>query len=114
MIRIARRIGKSEHFEVTERLNNAVFRLVVYTVVLPPGLADFPSTRTGSWALSLYDAQGNAIVRGIAVVAGIDLLYPYRHLSVPSGSIVCDTLDGLDPDLTAFADGRARLLYKPS
>lgn len=112
MIRIARRIGASEHYEIAERLGSATFRVVLYTVVEPPALADFSATRTGGWALDLYGAQGNALVRGIGVTPWIELLYPYRHLAVPTGSLVCDTLDGLDPDLTAFAEGRARLLYK--
>lgn len=112
MTRIARRIGASEHYEIGERLGAASFRIVLYNVVAPVGLGDFPAERSGGWALDIYDAQGNALVRGIGVTQGVDLLYPYRHLAVPTGSIVCDTTDGLDPDLTAFADGRARLLYK--
>lgn len=112
MIRIARRIGASEHYEIGERLDGAGFRIVLYNVVAPPGLADFPEERSGGWALDLYDAQGNALVRGIGVTQGIDLLYPYRHLAVPAGSLVCHTVDGLDPDLKAFAEGRAQLLYK--
>lgn len=112
MIRIARRIGSSEHYEISERLDSAGFRLVLYNVVAPPGLADFPAERIGGWALDLYDAQANPLVRGIGVTPGIDLLYPYRHLAVPAGSLVCWTVDGLDPDLTAFAEDRARLLYK--
>lgn len=112
MMRVARRIGSSEHYEIGERLGSAAFRLELYNVVAPPGLDDFPAERSGGWALNLLAADGSALVRGIGVKPGIDLLYPYRHLAVPSGALVCWTSDGLDPDLQSFADGRARLLYK--
>jgi len=112
MIQIAQRIGTSEHYEIGERLGAASFRLVLYTTVLPPGLWGFPETRTGGWSLDLYDGQGAPLVLGLGVRPKVEMLYPYRHLAVPPGELVCWTSDGLDPDLTAFAEDRARLLYK--
>ena len=56
------------------------------------------------------------VLRGITIANGPDLLYPYRYLgdAIPPGMLYVHDigLDGKDPDLRAFADGRALLVYE--
>lgn len=42
------------------------------------------------WVLDLFDARGAAILLGVPVVTGCDLLGPYRHLGL-GGSIIAQT-----------------------
>lgn len=71
---------------------------------------------TGGWCFDLKNDAGDAEVKGLAITNGIDLLDAYRHLDLPPGPLfVFDVgLDGADPDLEAFADGRAKLVYVSS
>jgi len=63
------------------------------------------------WCFDLGD-----VLHGIKLANGPNLLRRFRYLgdAVPQGSLwILDRgLDGRDPDLTAFADGRALLLYE--
>ena len=50
------------------------------------------NARVNNWTLDVADAGGNAIVSGIALRLGTDLLAPHRGYSIPAGSInVFDT-----------------------
>jgi len=50
----------------------------------------------GLWFLDIADASGNAIISGIPLVAGADLLGQYDYLGI-GGALICST----DGDLTA-------------
>jgi len=90
------------HYTVTLTLDGDRYHFDFYTNAASDG-----------WAMDVSNDDGSAIVRGIAITAGTDLLYPYRHLDLPPGALfVRDKgLNGGDPDLGAFLDGRAALYY---
>lgn len=66
---------------------------------------------TDAWYLDLMDTQGTAIVSGLAVVPGVDLLKPYKHLGLPQGVLFAHVQDGAAPSLETM-DATARLLYR--
>ena len=69
--------------------------------------------RNQSFALTLIDGGGNAIVRNLRMVVLDDILAPYKALAVPQGQLnVVDTSGvGLDPvERTDFGD-RVQLQY---
>jgi hypothetical protein len=70
----------------------------------------------GGWYFDLANDGGSSVARGIAMAVGVNLLFPYRHLDFPPGALfIFDKgLNGRDPDLEAFRDGRAALLYLES
>lgn len=80
----------------------------------------FPDLSTGEsleyWYMDLIDSNNEPIVRGIGIVAGIDILYPYRGYNVPAGKIfvVTQQQDLFDPTQSTFADGTAQLWYQPA
>jgi hypothetical protein len=59
----------------------------------------------GGWFMDIADAIGNALVSGIAVVTGCDLLGPYQYLGF-GGAIVGQTTDNPDalPTFDNFGD----------
>lgn len=73
----------------------------------------YTNTADGAWYFDLENDGGEVAIRGIGLANGINLLYPYRYLDLPPGSLfVRDKgLEGADPDLQSFADGRAALYY---
>ncbi len=68
----------------------------------------------GCWYLDLFDEDDNALIQGIALVTGLDLLFPYRHLDVPAGILFVNDLAGPreDPTLDTFFDQGAALYYE--
>lgn len=50
----------------------------------------------GGWILDIADVSGNAIISGIPLVTGTDLLAQHKHLSIAGGSAlyVTDTTGG--------------------
>lgn len=90
------------HYDTTVRLDGLRYRFAFYTC-----------TVDDSWYFDLETAGGDTVLRGVGLSSGVDLLYPYRHLDVPPGPLwVHDQgLFGADPDVAAFADGRAALYY---
>lgn len=69
----------------------------------------------GRWYLDLHDSLGNPVVRSIGLVAGIDLLYPYRaYAGVPPGKLFVRLTDGQldDPTLDTFSQGKAVFYYQ--
>lgn len=74
----------------------------------------------------LYDNQNTPLVIGIGLVAGVDMLYPYRSLPVPPGQLFVysqgntdeNNVNGalgvvtlIDPSLNAFSKDVATLYY---
>jgi hypothetical protein len=90
------------HFDVTYTLDGARYRFSFYTNAV-----------TSAWSFDVLNDDGSEGVRGLALTAGVDLLYPYRYLDLPQGSLfVRDKgLNGADPGLTDFWDGNAALYY---
>lgn len=60
------------------------------------------------WYLDILDTGGTAIVTGLALVPGVDLLRPFRHLAVPPGTLF---VHGDAPTLESM-DVTSRLLYR--
>lgn len=50
-----------------------------------------------AWTLDIGDAQGNPIVRGIALITGADLLQQYAYLAIGGGGQLIVQTD-TDPD----------------
>lgn len=77
---------------------------------------------TGRWTLTVMDANGVALVSGIRVVLGIDLLAPYHYLKVPPGQLFAyDTSRPTSPTDPVFIepglddlDARVLILYRPA
>lgn len=101
-------------FEITVQPSKGVshFDVVVPLEGVRYSFAFYTNTVDGGWYFDLINDQG-AGVRGLGLVTGVDMLYPYRHLDLPPGELqIRDKgLNGADPDLEAFADGRAALYY---
>ena len=91
---------EDKHTSQTMVLDGVRFRIDTYTNVID-----------SSWYMDLFDSDGNALVQGIALVFGLDLLYPYRHLDVPPG-ILFISGDPVDPTLDSFNDEEAVLYYQ--
>jgi hypothetical protein len=91
------------HSSQTLTLDGVRFRLDCYT-----------NKSDGSWYLDLFDDDDAALVQGIAIVTGLDLLFPYRHLGVPTGILFVNDLAGPteDPGLDAFINRDAALYYQ--
>lgn len=68
----------------------------------------------GSWYFDLYDANGAPLVLGLGLVAGVDLLWPYRYRDVPPGVLFCSPHGSgafVDPGLDAFVQGTHSMIY---
>lgn len=96
---------ETTHYVSTVTLEQARYNFEFYSNAVTQG-----------WAFDLSNDGGTSVARGIALTAGIDLLYPYRHLDFPPGQLyVRDKgLNGADPGLTSFIDGTAALYYLES
>ena len=92
---------EDKHTSQTLTLDGVRFRLDTYT-----NRADL------SWYMDLFDEQGAALLQGIALVAGLDLLYPYRYLDVPAGILFVHSTPLQDPGLDSFDDEDVALLYQ--
>ena len=68
--------------------------------------------RDDSWYMSLFDANDDPLVLGIALALGLDLLFPYRYKAVPPGPLFVEDLSRTDTEcgLDGF-DSRCVLLY---
>lgn len=93
------------HFNYSVTLESARYSFAFYT-----------NTVDGGWFMDLASEDDTSIARGIALANGINLLFPYRHLDFPPGVLYIKDkgLNGADPDLSAFAEGRAALYYLES
>ena len=68
--------------------------------------------RDGAWYLSLYDADGEAIITGRRVVADWDLLLRVQDARRPTGRLlVVDTTGAGDPGRDDLGD-RVQLVYE--
>ncbi len=96
-------IGWSTHLDRGDYLDGARYRLSTYT-----------NTRDGLWYLDIRDSLGSAVVLGLGLACGCDLLYPYRARPVPAGKLwVQPQTSGAesDPGLDGFLSGRFALWY---
>lgn len=70
------------------------------------------NARDAGWVLDIADADGVALVRGIPLVTGADLLAPYKHLSIGGGGSLTATTDGDAEAVPTFANlGATSHLY---
>ena len=66
----------------------------------------------GRWYLDVSDIEDVLIVGSIALVPGVDLLLPYKHLAIPQGRLyVEDPINDAPPDLQSL-DASALLKYE--
>lgn len=91
------------HTSQTLTLDGVRFRLDTYT-----------NKADGAWYLDIFDGEGDALVQGLALVTGLDLLFPYRYLAVPPGILFVNDHEGEreDPGLDTFFDRGAALYYQ--
>lgn len=92
-----------DHLEYPIELDGVTFHLVIYS-----------NKRAAGWHFDLLDSSRVPLLRGAALVAGIDLLHPYRYRAVPQGKLFVHSHVNppQDPDLTAFVERRASLYYQ--
>ncbi len=102
---ISVQLNESVHLTQTLTLDGVRFQLETYT-----------NKADDSWYMDLLDEDGVALVRGIALATGLDLLYPYRYLEkIPPGILFINdqTLPDLqDPTLDSFVDKEFALYYE--
>lgn len=79
------------------RLGAAEYRLALLWREVEPG-----DPAPGGWVLDIFDANGAALVRGIALVPGADLLAPHRALGFTGSLYAVGTPD---PDATPAFEG---------
>jgi len=93
------------HFSYSVTLENARYSFAFYT-----------NTVDGGWFMDLANEDESSIARGVGLSNGVNILFPYRHLEFPPGVLYVKDkgLDGADPDLAAFSEGRAALYYLES
>lgn len=76
---------------------------------------DFYTNKSdGAWYMDVSDDTGGAQVRSIRLVAGIELLYRFRHLNVPPGALWVQSTLAIpaDPGLDTWQLGEAKLYYQ--
>ncbi len=95
------------HFRTTVLLNDASGDPERWTFDF------YTNTSDGAWYFDLESDDGAVSIKGIGLSNGLNLLFPYRHLNLPPGSLFIRDkgLFGADPDLRAFTDNRASLYY---
>lgn len=73
----------------------------------------YTNTADNSWYFDLENDGGSVSIKGVGLANGFNLLYPYRYLDLPPGALFIRDkgLDGADPDVDAFSEGRAALYY---
>lgn len=67
--------------------------------------------RTDRWYLSIYTPAEVLLVGSLALVPGVDLLRPYRHLALPQGQLFVQSVQRLPPNFDSL-EVSARLLYR--
>lgn len=71
-----------------------------------------------AWYWDLISDGTTVVISGEGMANGVDLLAKFIALDVPPGQLFVHELDGglagRDPDVTAFAEGRAALYYLES
>ena len=95
--------GTETHHRSTVLLDGRRWALRLYT-----NGVDF------GWYLDVANDDASALVRGLAVVGGVDLLAPYRHLDLPPGPLWVAPAAAraiTDPTVDDFAGARHQLLY---
>ena len=95
---------EDKHTSQTLTLDGVRFQLVTYT-----------NKADSSWYMDLLDINGNAIVIGIGMAVGLDLLYPYRYKdNLPPGILFLQDTAGprTDPTLESFDERSVGLFYQ--
>lgn len=71
--------------------------------------------RAAKWFMNIRDTNGDALVQGLCIVLGSDILAPYHHRSIPPGGMFAYDTSGkdLDPDVNDLGE-RVQLIYVES
>jgi hypothetical protein len=92
------------HTSQTLDLDGVRFRLDTYT-----------NKNDGRWYFDVFSDSDVALVQGVGVVTGLDLLFPYHYLPIPPGVLFVQDQSGkpyLDPELDDFIQGDMALFYQ--
>lgn len=95
---------EDKHTSQSLTLDGVRFQLVTYT-----------NKADNGWYMDLLDINGNAVVKGIGMAVGLDLLYPYRYKgNLPPGILFLQDLAGTreDPVLASFENEDVGLYYQ--
>lgn len=96
--------GTETHLRTAVQLDGVFYQFRFYT-----------NKADESWYFDIATMDAADVVRGLALVAGVNLLAPYRHFDFPPGVLWVEDLGlgGKDPGLNDFKEGRAELRYLP-
>ena len=102
---------------VTGDATDVTLTNVVWNAVLDGlnfGLQIQTNKFNNAWQLNLLDSNGNPLVYGLGLEAGMDLLFPYRYKDeVPAGKLFVASFNGqTDPTLNSFIDGTHGIFYQ--
>jgi len=102
VLEIQVQFNESTNASQTLTLDDVRFRLDTYT-----------NKADSSWYMDIFDDEGVALVQGIALVSGLDLLFPYRYLDVPPGALFLNSQTDVvqDPTLDSFQSADSALYY---
>ena len=99
-------LDDDSHVSQTLTLDGVRFRLETYT-----------NKEDDTWYFDIYDLEDVPLLQGIAIVTGLDLLFPYRYKTgLPPGVLFVNDQLGTeqlnDPTIDSFKDKRAALYYE--
>lgn len=79
-------------------------------------LDTYTNLEDSCWYFDVFDDQENALVQGIAIVTGLDLLFPYHYFdTIPPGILFVQDQSARpfsDPLLPDFLDDTMALYYQ--
>jgi hypothetical protein len=90
--------AESQTFSIV--LNGTEYRMTVRWSDVPEG----------GWLLDLADIDGQALIKGIPMVCGVDLLAPYTNLGI-GGMLWMYSTDDTDPDFDGLGS-KTELIFE--
>lgn len=93
--------GVETHYDQSVLLDERIWKIATYT-----------NGVDGKWYFDIESDTGD-VVRGLGLANGVELLFPYRHLDMPTGDLYLKDkgLGGADPSADDFAQGLVELYY---
>lgn len=80
-------------YEISTQAIDATFSAALGDAIYQMKLA-WCNAQEGSWVLDIADNSFNALICGIPLVAGVDLLAQYRYLNIGGGGYLFVLTDG--------------------